>query len=129
MKNERQPGRGGRTNIGLACSVIGVGALVIATIGLPGIARATDTCRSALEDLVTEWRSIAVPGKPEPPDHAHTALEVWYMRGQLRLALRSCEEGKDHEAMLRMDFVRAWLRLPEVRHPADHRYRYDDDLR
>jgi len=129
MKNERKPGCPGRRGIGFACSVMYFGVLVIATIGLPGAARATDTCRSALEDLVTEWRSIAVPGKPEPPDHVHTALEVWYMRGQLRLALRLCEEDKDHEAMLRMDLVRAWLRLPEVRHPADHRYRYDDDLR
>lgn len=126
MKNERQSGHPGRKGIS---SAICLGVLVIATIALPGIARATDTCRKALDDLVSEWRSIAVPGKPEPPDHVHTPLEVWYMRGQLRLALRLCEEDKDHEAMLRMDLVRAWLRLPEVRHPADHRYRYDDDGR
>jgi hypothetical protein len=126
MKNERHSAHPGRKPID---SAVRLAVLVIATIGLADTARATDTCRRALDVVVTEWRSIAVPGKPEPPDHVHTALEVWYMRGQLRLALRLCEEDKDHEAMLRMDLVRAWLRLPEVRHPADHRYRYDDDLR
>jgi hypothetical protein len=30
------------------------------------------------------------------------------MRSQIRLALRLCDEGKTHEAMLRMDVVRAW---------------------
>jgi len=90
---------------------------------------ANDSCKMRLDSLVAEWRSIAVPGTPaesESARHSHTALEVWYMRSQLRLARRSCEEGDEHEAMLRMDVVRAWLRLPEVSHPADHRYRYDE---
>lgn len=85
----------------------------------------------ALDEIVADWRSIAVPAveKAETPDHVHTALEVWYMRSQLRLALRLCQEGKDHEAMVRVDVVRAWLKLPEVRHPVDHRYRLDEDAR
>lgn len=91
--------------------------------------QATGACNRALDSIVTKWRSIAVPGKPEPSEHVHTALEVWYMRSQSHLALRLCEDGKHREAMLRMDVVRAWLNLPEVRHPIDHRYRFDEDAR
>lgn len=91
---------------------------------------ANDSCKKRLDDLVAQWRSIAVPGTPpenaQSARHGHTALEVWYMRSQLRLAARSCEQGDEHEAMLRMDVVRAWLKLPEVSHPADHWYHYDE---
>lgn len=128
MRNERLPGTSGRRGTGNTWRVLCLGVSVIAGAGLSGPAQGADTCRSALDDLVSEWRSIAVPGKPDPSDHVHTAPEVWYMRSQLRLALRLCEEDKDHEALLRMDVVRAWLRLPEVRHPVDHRYRYDDAI-
>lgn len=48
------------------------------------------------------------------------------MRSQIRLALRLCNEGKTHEATLRMDVVRAWLKLPEVEHPVDHRRSYEE---
>ena len=91
---------------------------------------ADDSCKKGLDGLVAQWRSIAVPGTPpgnaQSPRHGHTALEVWYMRSQLRLARRLCDEGDEHEAMLRMDVVRAWLKLPEVSHPADHWSLYDE---
>ncbi len=45
---------------------------------------------------------------------------------QLRLALRLCNENKSHQASLRMDVVRAWLELPELQHPADHRCSFDE---
>jgi hypothetical protein len=38
------------------------------------------------------------------------------------LAAHLCKDGNEHEAMLRMDVVRAWLKLPEVEHPAAHGY-------
>ena len=110
--------------------------LSIATImllaGFVHPARSDERCASQLGRLVDEWKSIAVPGapssgKPGQQAHEHTELEVEYMRRQIRLALQLCNEGKEHEAMLRMDVVRAWLKLPELQHPADHRYRYDPE--
>lgn len=107
-----------------------IGVAIVADIANAQPGLVDDPCKKRFDDLVAEWRSIAVPGSPpenaRSARHGHTALEVWYMRGQLRLALRSCEQGDDHEAMLRMDVVRAWLKLPEVSHPADHWYHYDE---
>jgi hypothetical protein len=101
-----------------------------------GHANASNACVLKLNELVDDWNAIAVPGgsaagqvRPQSPDHEHSASEVWYMRSQLRLALRLCNEDNDHEAYLRMDVVRAWLKLPEVRHPVGHRYRFDAEPR
>ena len=33
-----------------------------------------------------------------------------------------CRQGNDHEALLHLDIVRAFLNLPEIQHPTDHRY-------
>lgn len=107
--------------------------IAIAIVVSPhGHARADDECVAVLNKLVHDWTSIAVPGpppsgpnQPSQRDHEHDVQEVWYMRSQIRLALRLCNEGNTHEAMLRMDVVRAWLRLPEVEHPADHRRSYE----
>ncbi len=76
-------------------------------------AHALDRCMDRLNAFAEEWRSIAVPGPP-PADvtrstetHGYIAQEFWYMRSQLRLALRLCNERKEHEAMLHMDVVQA----------------------
>ncbi|GEM_PF-3100740 len=66
------------------------------------------------------------PNESYKPKREHVAREVWYMRSQIRLALRLCNEGKTHDAMLRMNAVRAWFKLPEVDHPADHRRSYEE---
>jgi len=108
-----------------------IAIVVLSTLHRHAIA--DDACTAALNQLVQDWTSIAVPG-PTPtgpnqtsaPEHEHDAQEVWYMRSQIRLALRLCREGKAHEAMLRMDVVRAWLKLPEVEHPMDHRRSYEE---
>ena len=105
---------------------------IMVPAALHGRAMADDACVAELNQLVRAWTSIAVPGtaaspdQSSPPEHEHEAREVWYMRSQIRLALRLCDEGKSHEAMLRMDVVRAWLKLPEVQHPADHRRSYQE---
>jgi hypothetical protein len=106
-------------------------AMILFLAGLAYPARSDERCNSQLRGLVNDWKSIAVPGKTDSgksesiPAHEHSELEVEYMRRQIRLALRLCNEGKEHEAMLRMDVVRAWLKLPEVQHPSGHRYRYE----
>lgn len=106
---------------------------IVILAALHGQATADDACAAALNKLVHDWTSIAVPGTAandpdqlSAPEHEHDAREVWYMRSQIRRALRLCNEGKTHEAMLRMDIVRAWLKLPEVEHPADHRRSYEE---
>src|SRR5512139_2756429 len=106
---------------------------IVMLAALGGKAMADDACVAELNKLVRDWTSIAVPGtaatgpdQSSTPDHEHDAREVWYMRSQIRLALRLCNEDKTHEAMLRMDVVRAWLKLPEVQHPADHRRSYEE---
>ena len=109
-------------------------ALFIMLGALRSEANASEACVGRLNQLVDEWKSIAVPGdrgaQGEVPGasrarHEHTAREVEYMRSQIRLALQLCKENKEHEAMLRRDVVRAWLQLPDVRHPKDHRYSYE----
>lgn len=106
--------------------------LVITLAALSSGAHANEICVDQLDKLVNDWKAIAVPGphsqdttRPADSEHEHNARDVWYMRSQLRLALRLCNENKDHEAMLRMDVVRAWLKLPEVKHPIDHRYTFE----
>lgn len=109
-------------------------SLVLALASFGSHANASDGCVVQLNKLVDDWNSIAVPGsstagpaRPQAPDHEHSVSEVWYMRSQIRLALRLCNENKEHEALLRMDVVRAWLKLPEVQHPVDHRYMFDEE--
>jgi hypothetical protein len=94
-------------------------------------ASAGDTCAHRIDYVVNEWNAIMAPTAEmdSNPDvkraHEHTAGEDSYMRWQMRMALRLCNEGQEHESMLRLDVVRAWLKLPEVQHPHNHRYEYD----
>ena len=118
------------------CALVVLALVVLAFASIGGRANASDACVLKLNSLVDDWNAIAVPGgsaaspsRTQSPDHEHSTSEIWYMRSQLRLALRLCHEGNDHEAYLRMDVVRAWLKLPEVRHPVDHRYRLDAEPR
>lgn len=110
-------------------TVLGTVGLIAMIVVASNTAEAEGLCRASLEELSKDWAAIAVPGpnsrsaNPEQEKHQHSSPEVEYMRSQLRLAARRCDEGNDHEALLRMDVVRAWLRLPEVQHPSDHRYR------
>ncbi|MDP2374136.1 hypothetical protein, partial [Reyranella sp.] len=69
---------------------------IVILAALHGHAAADDACTAASSKLVHEWTSIAVPG-PAP-----TGL--------------SQSSEPEH--------VRAWLKLPEVEHPADHRRSY-----
>jgi hypothetical protein len=55
-------------------------------------------------------------------DHDHPAMVTNYMEGQLHRAETLCKEGKEHEALLRIDVVRSWLKLPFEQHPASHNY-------
>ena len=102
----------------------------LATLLMGGAALAANDCAGQLDDLGKQWGAIAfpTPSKPNAPitygnrGHVHTGSQVTFMTDQIRLAAHLCKDGNEHEAMLRMDVVRAWLNLPEVQHPSDHGY-------
>ena len=87
-------------------------------------------CKQQLADLDREWSADLpfAPSKASPAQvvgrngHAHTGIDYDYMSRQMRLAGHDCDAGREHEAMLRMDAVRAIMKLPEVAHPASHNY-------
>lgn len=89
------------------------------------------SCSQQLKQLSDEWQGIKF--SPEADlhqnrnygwnSHAHSEAEIVFLEAQLQMAERLCTEGKEHDAMLRMDVARAILKLPEVSHPASHRYK------
>jgi len=106
----------------------GIAALILLLTG--GAALAADNCVQQLDDIGKEWGAISFrsPEKPNAPivygqgGHRHTGAQVTYMADQIHLAAHLCKDGKEHDAMLRMDVVRAWLKRPEVQHPPEHAY-------
>lgn len=90
---------------------------------------ASEVCGSELDQFTREWNAIGLPtgSKPAsrvtaPGGHSHVQSEVNMMMFHVKRAKQLCREGKDHEALLHMDLVRAWLKLPEIAHPASHQY-------
>ena len=86
-------------------------------------------CGAEFDQFKKEWNAIALPtgSKPSarvtaPGGHSHTQGEVDMMMFHAKKAVALCREGKDHEALLHMDMVRAWLKLPDLPHPASHNY-------
>lgn len=108
-----------------AMSVAGVGP-VRAANPVPG----SQTCAQELTVLSGQWNDIGLPSPTKPAQarvagtggHVHTGGEVTFMREQFNRAAHLCKDGNEHEAMLRMDIVRAILNLSEVQHPAAHNY-------
>ena len=100
---------------------------------LAGPAFAQETCQQQLDQLTQQWNAIGLPTPSKPGQalvtgryrHQHSGGEVTFMLNQLRSAGHQCKAGQEHESMLRMDVVRAYLNLPEVAHPASHHYRRD----
>jgi len=96
----------------------------------PAQAAAPAICKQQLADLEKTWREVLPfsPQKPSPAQvagrqgHTHPGIEYNYMSTQMRQARQDCDAGREHEAMLRMDVVRAIMKLPEVAHPAAHNY-------
>jgi hypothetical protein len=86
------------------------------------------TCQAQLDDLSRTLSRLMPFGLEKPAQgkvmghngHTHTGIDYNYMNTQMRRAQQDCKAGKPHEAMLRMDVVRAVMRLPEVGHPASH---------
>lgn len=95
-----------------------------------GTAQAAGACNSEIEKTKDEWAAIRLePGsKPSamargfPRHHEHIQSSVDSMRIHLKIAEQLCKQGNDHESLLHLDVVRAFLHLPEIQHPTWHRY-------
>jgi hypothetical protein len=103
-------GRRGQIEVGLSRSM----TAFILIVSFAGLAFAQPTCQQQLDQLSQQWEARH--------GHQHMGPVVTFMRDQLRSAAQLCNAGQEHEAMLRMDVVRAYLSLPEVAHPASHDY-------
>lgn len=101
-------------------------ASLIATLS---VAHAENACSAAIQKTTSDWQAIALQPASKPSQvssgvngHAHVQSAVDSMRFHMAEAKSLCKEGKDHEALLHLDVVRAFLNLPEIQHPTDHRY-------
>jgi hypothetical protein len=97
-----------------------------------GIAHAA--CKSEIEKTKNDWRALKLePGsKPSTiskgiPGHEHVQMAVDSMRFHLHQAQELCDEGKDHESLLHVNVIRAFLELPEFQHPASHHYLFKEE--
>ncbi len=105
-----------------------VAFMVAASTGLANAA-----CQSEIEKTKNDWRALRLePGrKPTSPSkgvagHEHVTAAVTSMRFHLHEAEQLCSEGKDHESLLHVNVIRAFLDLPEFQHPASHHYLYKE---
>ena len=76
-------------------------------LGSPIVLAQTNTagrpCHEVLWELVEQWNAIGYPEPAKPGQmrvighsgHENSGPEVSYMRTQIRLALRDCENGKE----------------------------------
>jgi len=104
---------------------------LIVGAGLPAYAQ--DTCAAAIQKTRSDWQAINLQPASKPSgmtrgtgSHQHIQSAVDSMHYHLATATALCNQGQDHEARLHLGVVRAFLNLPEVQHPADHRYLYND---
>lgn len=96
-----------------------------------GAAQTQSTCTAEIEKTRNDWRALNLQPASKPSavskgvkGHEHVQSAVDSMRFHLAEATTLCRYGKDHEALLHLDVVRAFLNLPEIQHPTDHRYLY-----
>lgn len=110
-------------------------SLILVTCMLAaGVASAHAACQTEIEKTKNDWRSLRLePGsKPSTiskgiPGHEHVQMAVNSMRFHLHEAEQLCKEGKDHESLLHVNVIRAFLDLPEFQHPASHHYLYKQE--
>ena len=94
-----------------------------------GAAQAKIACNSEIGKTKSDWQAISLQPASKPDviskgvnGHAHIQSAVDSMRFHLSEATAMCKQGNDHDALLHLDIVRAFLNLPEIQHPTDHRY-------
>ncbi len=103
-------------------------AMLVASVGV-----AQAACQSEIDKTKHDWRALKLEPGSKPTSlskgvrgHEHVQAAVTSMRYHLHEAQMLCDEGKDHEALLHVNVIRAFLDLPEFQHPASHRYLYKE---
>ncbi len=93
------------------------------------VAASDPACSQRLAEVEAEWAKSPLPTDKVREAISNTgrhydpaAADSKFMRSQVEAAERLCRQGKDHEALLRLDVVRAWLKLPFEEHPGSHNY-------
>lgn len=98
-----------------------IGLVVAGIAGPISLAQASDgraQCSEAVQSLNEEWRAIAYPQPSKPMQaivighggHRNSGPEIRFMTTQIRLANIDCAEGRNDEALARVDKVRRLLR-------------------
>lgn len=95
-------------------------------------ALAEGACKPEIEKTKSDWQALHLVGGGKPGSmvwgvggHHHIDAAITSMRIHLAAAQQLCGAGKDHESLLHLDVLRAFLQLPEIQHPADHRFLFD----
>jgi len=108
--------------------LLAAGAFVV----IFGVAHAENACNSEIDKTKAEWQALALQPASKPGamskgvnGHEHVQAAVDSMRFHLAEATSLCKQGEDHAALLHMDVVRSFLRLPDIQHPTDHRYLFE----
>jgi hypothetical protein len=103
--------------------------IAVAFVGTMGVAQAENARNAEIQKTKSDWQAIALQPASKPGQiskgvtgHAHIQSAVDSMRFHLAESESLCKQGKDHDALLHLDVVRAFLNLPEIQHPTDHRY-------
>lgn len=107
-------------------------ALALCVTGaITGVAYAD--CKSEIEKTRSDWAALKLEPKSKPSSiskgvggHEHIQGAVDSMRVHLHEADSLCTAGNEHEALLHLNVIRAFLELPEFKHPTSHHYLYQD---
>ena len=93
---------------------------------------ADGVCQQRLTEVSAEWKASPIPASTARSAgwgsngggklHDHPGMVTNYMQRQINSARRLCAAGKEHDALLHLDVVRAWLKLPFEEHPVSHEY-------
>ncbi len=98
-----------------------------------GVGAAYADCRSEIEKTKNDWAALRLEPESKPSSiskgvggHEHIQAAVTSMRVHLHEAESLCNEGKDHESLLHVNVIRAFLDLPEFQHPKSHYYLFKE---
>ncbi|GLI95831.1 hypothetical protein [Methylocystis echinoides] len=87
-------------------------------------------CYAEIEKTKRDWAALKLtPSKPGASSkgirgHEHFTAALSSMRFHLGEAEDLCNVGNEHEALLHVNIIRAFLDLPELQHPTSHFYLY-----
>jgi hypothetical protein len=102
-------------------------------IAAAGVGTAYADCRSEIEKTKNDWAALRLEPGSKPSSiskgvggHEHIQAAVTSMRYHLHQAEDLCNAGNDHESLLHVNVIRAFLDLPEFQHPASHHYLFKE---